>query len=263
MDDPAHQEKLDAAIGAAEAAGVVLRRMFRSNLRVSIKGPVNFVTEADIEAERVVLDMLQEAFPGHGFLSEERGREGGESPYLWIIDPLDGTTNYAHGYPGFCISIALEHAGDLAVGVIHDPVARETFWATRGGGAFLNGEAIQVSSRDRLDECLLATGFSYDRDAMRRNLDHFGRFMHKAAGVRRDGSAARDLSYLACGRFDGVWEVLLNPWDLAAGFLIIAEAGGRITDFRGRPCTIRDHEIILSNGRIHEAMMRILQPAGL
>jgi myo-inositol-1(or 4)-monophosphatase len=259
MDESMHQEALNVARDAAEAAGVVLREMFRSNLRVSTKGPINFVTDADLEAERVVLGRLRDAFPGHGFLSEERGREGGDSSDLWIVDPLDGTTNYAHGYPGFCVSIALEHAGELVVGVIHDPVANEAFWATRGGGAFLNGEAIQVSSRDRLDESLLATGFSYDREAMKRNLDYFGRFMHKAAGVRRDGSAARDLSFLACGRFDGVWEVMLNPWDLAAGFLIVTEAGGRVTDFQGQRCTIRDREIILSNGRIHDAMMRILQ----
>jgi myo-inositol-1(or 4)-monophosphatase len=258
MNSPEHDAILKTALEAAHAAGEVLRNLFRSSLRVSTKGRINFVTDADLEAERVILDRIRAAFPDHGFIAEERGASGGDSPYLWYVDPLDGTTNYAHGYPAFCTSIACEIRGELTVGVIHDPIAQETFWATRGGGAFLNGEMIRVSSRDRLDECLLATGFSYDPDAMRRNLDYFGRFMHRAAGVRRDGSAARDLSFLACGRFDGVWEVKLNSWDLAAGFLIIAEAGGRITAFDGQPCTIHDRDIILSNGQIHAAMRRVL-----
>jgi myo-inositol-1(or 4)-monophosphatase len=255
---PSQKALLRTARAAAAAAGDVLRRLFRSDIRITTKGPINYVTEADIQAERVILEQIRAAFPDHAYLAEERGAGGGDSPCRWIVDPLDGTTNYAHGYPGFCTSIACEVEGELAVGVIHDPIAQETFWAARGEGAYLNEAPIRVSTRDRLEQCLLATGFSYEPEAMRQNLEYFGRFMHKAAGVRRDGSAARDLSFLACGRFDGVWELLLNPWDLAAGFLIVSEAGGRITDFQGLSCTIYDHELILSNGRIHDALKDVL-----
>jgi myo-inositol-1(or 4)-monophosphatase len=243
---------------AAVAAGKVLREQARSNFRVQQKGYIDYVTEIDLRSEKIILDRIRSAFPDHAILAEEEGASGGDSPFLWIIDPLDGTTNYAHGYPAYCVSIALEIEGELAVGVIHDPVLDELCWAERGGGAYLNGEAVRVSDRERLVDSLLSTGFSYNQEALRRNLEFFRRFMLRAAGVRRDGSAARNLFCLACGRFDGVWQVGLNPWDVAAGILLIKEAGGRVTDFQGGPCTPRSPELVLSNGRIHEAMMEVL-----
>jgi myo-inositol-1(or 4)-monophosphatase len=243
---------------AAHRAARILRERLQSDLDIRKKGRADLVTAADYAAERAILDCILAAFPAHAFLSEEEGASRESSTHRWIIDPLDGTMNYAHGYPAFCTSIALEIEGQLAVGVIGDPMMSETFWAVRGGGAYLNGAPIRVSEQATLEDSLLATGFSYDRAAMHRNLDFFSRFMHQAAGVRRDGSAARNFAHLACGRFDGVWEVKLKPWDLAAGFLLITEAGGRITGFQGQPVTIYDRDIILSNGRIHEAMRALL-----
>ncbi|RPI22159.1 MAG: inositol monophosphatase [Acidobacteria bacterium] len=259
MDTSYRQSILDTAQQAALDAGGLLRQRFRSDFRVSKKGPIDFVTEMDVKAEELILGRVREAFPDHGILAEEAGANSHHSAFNWLIDPLDGTTNYAHGIPAFCVSIAVEHEGRLDTGVIYDPTADELFSAQRGGGAFLNGAPVRVSEQGQLQESLLGTGFSYDAEALRLNLRLFEEFMTRAAGVRRVGCAARDLSYVACGRLDAVWEFYLKPWDVAAGMLLIEEAGGRVTDFQGRPCEPRDKRILLSNGRLHDSMLEVLR----
>lgn len=224
------------------------------------KDRINLVTDADHAAEQCIIDTLRQAFPSHRFLAEERGRvEDHVSPFLWVIDPLDGTTNFAHGYPVYCVSIGLEFQGECVLGVVFDPSRDELFTATRQGGAYLNGERLHVSGNASLDHSLLATGFAYDiRETERNNLDHFANFALRCQGMRRTGSAALDLSYVAAGRFDGFWEVTLNPWDMAAGSVIVREAGGRVTNFRGKPLSIYGEELVASNGRIHDPMLQLL-----
>jgi len=259
MDPSYRQATFELAKRTALEAGAVLREHFRTDFRISKKGPIDFVTEIDLKSEQLILARIRSVFPDHRILAEETGTNCTDSPFNWLIDPLDGTTNYAHGLPTFCVSIALEHDGRLETGVIYDPMADELFSASRGGGAFLNDRPIRVSEEKAIGESLLGTGFSYDPGGMRINLRLFQEFMTRAAGVRRVGSAARDLSYVACGRFDGVWEFQLHPWDVAAGMLLVEEAGGKVTDFEGKPCTPRDQTILLSNGRIHDAMLEVLR----
>jgi len=251
----------DTAIAAARAGGKVLLRYFTKKFRVDYKGEVNLVTEADRRAEAVIVSTLHRHFPDHQVLAEESG-EGTRraSPYKWIIDPLDGTTNFAHTFPMFCISIALETRGEVVLGVVYDPLREEIFLAEKGRGAALSGRPIRVSQTEKLNGSLLVTGFAYDvREDMKNNLDHFGNFSLRAQGVRRTGSAALDLCYVACGRLDGFWEMKLAPWDTAAGFLIATEAGAMVTDFKGQPYTIYLKEIVASNGRIHREMVEVLR----
>jgi len=251
---------LDAAIGAGKKAGAVLLDYARSGFRVEHKNPINLVTDADHAAERCVIDHLRGHFPSHGFLAEEQGRvDRSPSPYLWIIDPLDGTTNFAHGYPAYCVSIGLEYCGRCILGVIFDPSRDELFTAIEKGGAHLNGRPIRVSGTATLDDSLLVTGFAYDiRETPENNLDHFAKFALRTQGLRRTGSAALDLCYVAAGRFDGFWEVRLNPWDMAAGSVIVQEAGGRLSNFRGDPLSIYKQELVASNGHIHHPMLTVL-----
>jgi len=251
---------LEAAVGGGKKAGALLLDYAKSGFRIEHKNPINLVTDADHAAEQCVIDHIRTHFPTHGFLAEERGRvEPSPSPYLWIIDPLDGTTNFAHGYPAYCVSIGLEHRGRCILGVIFDPSRDELFTAVDKCGAHLNGRPIHVSNTMTLDKSLLVTGFAYDiRDSPRNNLDHFAKFALKAQGMRRTGSAALDLCYVAAGRFDGFWEVRLNPWDMAAGSVIVQEAGGRLTDFRGNQLSIYGQELVASNGHIHQAMLNVL-----
>jgi myo-inositol-1(or 4)-monophosphatase len=254
-------ELIRAAVGIARAAGRVLLSYDQKELRISYKGAVNIVTEADRRSEELILHRLERRFPDHRILSEESG-EGivRSSPYRWIVDPLDGTTNFAHGYPCFGVSIGLEKEGEVILGVVYDPVRREMFTAEKGRGARLNGRPIRVSRAARLTESLLMTGFAYDvRESRQNNFNHFANFSLKAQGVRRSGSAAMDLCYVACGRLDGFWEMKLWPWDTAAGMLIVTEAGGRVTDFNGRPFSIYGKEIAASNGRIHDEMIKVLR----
>ena len=231
--------------------------------QIEYKNPINLVTDADRAAEQCIIDRLKARFPSHRFLAEERGRsQEAQSPYLWIIDPLDGTTNFAHGYPAYCISIGLEYEGRCILGVIFDPSRNELFTAIERQGAHLNGKPIHVSETKALDHSLLVTGFAYDiRETPRNNLDHFCKFALKAQGLRRTGSAALDLCYVAAGRFDGFWEVRLNPWDMAAGSVIAREAGGRLTDFSGKDLSIYGQELVASNGHIHKAMLTVLNQA--
>ena len=239
-------------------AGKVLKEHIDTDFKVYKKGIVNLVTEVDLMAEKAILERIRRSFPDHQILSEEKGSMAGDAGYCWVVDPLDGTTNYAHRYPIFCVSIALEHDGKTILGIVYNPVSGETFTAERGKGAFLNGEKIRVSSAGSLIESLLCTGFSYERDKVRSNLELFNKACMRAQAVRRDGSAALDLCFVACGRFDGFWELTLHPWDIAAGKLIIEEAGGCVTDIRGGPCTNYEPAIIASNGRIHSAIVDLV-----
>jgi myo-inositol-1(or 4)-monophosphatase len=245
---------------AAMLAGRLLRDNIGGKRTVVYKGEINLVTEMDTRAERVVVETLLRAFPDHGILAEEETTITKESPYRWIIDPLDGTTNYAHGYPCFAVSLALETAGEVIVGVVYDPMREELFSAAKGQGAQLNGQPIRVSIVDNLIQSLLATGFPYDRSVSEKNnLNHFIKLLMVSQEVRRDGSAALDLCSVAAGRFDGFWELKLKPWDVAAGILIVREAGGTVSDFRGSRSTINDQEVVASNGKIHSQMLGILQ----
>ena len=251
---------LETAIAASKEAGALLLGYVRSGFRIEHKNLINLVTDADHAAEQCVIDNIRKQFPTHRFLAEERGRiEQSPSPYLWVIDPLDGTTNFAHGYPAYCVSVGLEYRGRCILGVVFDPSRNELFAAVEGRGARLNGQPIHVSDTTSLDGSLLVTGFAYDiRESSRTNLDHFGAFSLKAQGVRRTGSAALDLCYVATGRFDGFWEVKLNPWDMAAGSVIVRESGGRLTNFCGEDFSIYRQEIVASNGYIHQAMLKVL-----
>jgi len=235
-----------------------LREHLDTDFKVFKKGIVNLVTEVDLKAEKAILERIRRNFPDHNILSEEHGTSEGEVDYRWVIDPLDGTTNYSHRYPVFCVSIALEHAGQTILGIVYNPMSEEMFTAERGQGAFLNGKRVHVSAADSLIESLLCTGFSYDRDHVKSNLELFNKACMTAQAVRRDGSAALDLCYVACGRFDGFWELTLHPWDVAAGKLIIEEAGGCVTNIKGEPCTHYDPAIIASNGRIHAALTELV-----
>jgi myo-inositol-1(or 4)-monophosphatase len=255
-------EKLLAiAIEAARAAGGLLLDYSKTGFRVEHKNPIDLVTDADRAAERCIIDLIGKQFPSHRILAEEQGSSGpAPSRYQWIIDPLDGTTNFAHGFPFYGISIGAELDGLGIVGVVFDPVRNELFTAQAGAGASLNGTSIAVSKTRHLDRALLVTGFSYDiRETTNNNLDHFARFALKAQGLRRTGSAALDLCSVAAGRLDGFWEVRLNPWDMAAGVVILKEAGGIVTNFSGGPHSIYGKELVASNGLIHSSMLEVLQ----
>ncbi len=249
---------LSVAREAAVEAGAVLLAEQKSDFKIYKKGIVNLVTDVDLKAEAVILRRIAQEFPDHRILCEEQGELGGASDYRWIIDPLDGTTNYAHRYPVFCVSIGVEAAGELIAGVVYNPVNSEMYTAQRNGGAFLNGEKLQVSVCDSLIDSLLCTGFSYHREELAENLSLFQTASMNAQAVRRDGSAALDLCAVAAGRFDGFWELTLHPWDVAAGILIIREAGGIVTALDGSPCTHYDPGILASNGRIHSNLVDLL-----
>ncbi|MDP3940278.1 MAG: inositol monophosphatase family protein [Deltaproteobacteria bacterium] len=248
------------ARAAARLAGRIQLDSYGASIEVSRKGDINLVTEVDHRCERAVVDHLHAAFPDHRILAEEGYSRESDSEYRWIVDPLDGTTNYAHGYPRFCVAIALEQSGRVLLGVVLDPVLDEEFVAVLGGGATLNGRPIRVSARTDVLHSLLATGFAYDiRENPDNNLDYFEAFMMEAQAVRRDGSAELNLCYTAMGRFDGFWEMQLSPWDVAAGGLIVREAGGVVTDFEGRPNEIDGRLIVASNGKIQGAMLEIIR----
>ncbi len=252
---------LPTAVDAARLAGARLQQAVREGFRVEQKSTVvNLVTDADHAAEQIIIDRIRAEFPDHHILAEEGGRaDRGDSDFQWIIDPLDGTTNFAHGFPCYSVSIALEHRGFCVLGAVLDPTRDELFTAVRGRGARLNDQSIGVSSIATLDEALLVTGFGYDiRETADNNLDHFCRFALKSQGVRRTGSAALDLCYVAMGRLDGYWEVTLSPWDSAAGAVVLKEAGGCITHFNGAPHTIYGKNLVASNGRLHDAMLQVL-----
>jgi myo-inositol-1(or 4)-monophosphatase len=253
------KEYLEVARAAAIRAGTILREHINGSRQISYKGAINLVTEMDRISERTVVETIFDAFPYHGILAEEEAQIENNSGFLWIIDPLDGTTNYAHGYPSFSVSIGLECSGDVIVGVVYDPMRDELFSAVRGQGAFLNGNPIVVSKNDILIRSLLATGFPYDRAVSKENnLNYFNALIMASQEIRRSGSASLDMCAVATGRLDGYWELKLHPWDVAAGSLIVHEAGGIVSDFTGTQFNIHDKEIIASNGIIHGLMRDIL-----
>ncbi len=247
------------AFRAARNAGEILRS-FHGNLKdIRKKGAIDLVTEADIASERVIIETLRETFPDHSVLAEEGGNVEGDPRYRWIIDPLDGTTNYSHGLDLFAVSIAFFQEAVPKAGVVFNPLTGELFEAAAGRGARLNGRPIGVSEQTELRESLLVTGFPYNfNEMMPRLLERFARCLSASQGVRRLGSAALDLCFVACGRFEGFWEQNLKPWDTAAGLLVLQEAGGRVTDFSGRPFHVDMKEILATNGRVHEQMLALM-----
>jgi myo-inositol-1(or 4)-monophosphatase len=249
------------ATEAARAAGELLLSELAGVRRIAFKGaPTNLVTEMDARAESLILDRLRAGCPDDAILSEEMGGAAGRSGRRWIIDPLDGTTNYAHGLPLFGVSIALEVAGRVELGVVYDPVHDEMYVAERGAGAFVNDRKLAVSRAASLDEALLMTGFPYNiRETEETNLREYAAFSLRAQGVRRLGSAVLYLSWLAAGRVDGYWELRTGPWDVAAGGLLVEEAGGRITAIDGGPLDIDRPTVLASNGRIHDEMLKVLR----
>ena len=257
MPEQAEIEKV--AIRAARAAGRIhLKRL--SHISVARKSnAIDLVTEADRESEAAAIEVLQRVFPAHAILAEESGANAAVSEHQWIIDPLDGTTNFAHGYPQFCVSIAYVRRGRVQAGVIFDAFKKELFVAWRGGGARLNGHPIHVTRTPALESSLLVTGFAYDRRERRRfYLAFWEAFMMRTHGIRRTGSAALDLAWVACGRADAFWEFGLKPWDIAAGSLLVEEARGRVTNMDGTELDLAGAQIIASNGRIHNSMIETI-----
>ena len=256
-------EFLSTAEAIAREAGALLREFYHRGVRTEYKGDVDLVTEADRASEALIGERLRAAFPDHGIYGEEGTREGLNGEFRWYVDPLDGTTNFAHGFPSFCVLLGCEHRpaglaanedGQMIAGVTYDPLRDEMFSAALGKGATLNGEPIHVSRTRSLDESLIATGFPSKKRHESPNVHFYQEFTLRSHGVRRAGSAGLDLAYVACGRLDGYWEFGLNPWDTSAGYLLLEEAGGRITHFDGSKFTLDSREILASNGIIHATM---------
>ncbi len=267
---PAHRDNFLPAMSAiAREAGALLMHYFQKHIKIEYKGDADLVTAADRASEALIRERIQQQFPGHDVLGEEQGLNDQGSDYRWYVDPLDGTTNFAHGYPVFCVSMALEHRelerresgqqAQLIAGVVYDPTRDELFSAEQGKGAHLNGAAIHVSQAAQLKESLLATGFPSHKRHKNPNIHFYHQITLRTHGVRRAGSAALDLCNVASGRFDGFWEFNLNPWDTAAGALIIEEAGGKVSRFDGSPFEIDSRETLASNGLIHQALVQEFQ----
>jgi myo-inositol-1(or 4)-monophosphatase len=248
---------LEVAVETAIEAGGILLSEFDHPAKISYKGEVDLVTQADRRSEDAIVGRLRAYFPKHAIVAEEGGGQEGDGRHRWIVDPLDGTTNFAHGYPCFAVSIGFEQEGELVAGVIYQPITKELFTASRGEGAFLNERRIQVSQIDHLSTSLLATGFPSTKRARNPNIHYYWNFTLRSHGVRRDGSAALDLASVACGRFDGFWEFGLHAWDTAAGVLLVREAGGVVTNFSGQPYHVGDYETLASNGRIHMELRQV------
>jgi myo-inositol-1(or 4)-monophosphatase len=252
---------INVAIEAAREAGKFLKESVGNVRKIEIKEGEerNMVSEIDKGSEERIIGTIRRHYPSHGILGEESGSSAPDAEYKWVIDPLDGTTNFLHGLPVFSVTIGIEHRGEIIAGVVYDPNQDVLFSAEKGSGAYMNGERMRVSKTDRLIKSLLMTGFPYD---VARNpghtVEHFVSFLMEAGAVRRFGSAALDLSYVAAGRLDGFWEVNLNPWDMAAGILLVTEAGGKVSDFEGGPLSIYGKKVVASNGPIHDAMLSVL-----
>ncbi len=250
----------DFAVSIAREAGDFLKEKLREEIHVEYKGEINIVTEADRLSEEMLLSKIRSHYPDHDILTEESAGIQRGSSCRWIIDPLDGTTNYSHGYPVFCVSVGFEQEGETILGVVYNPMMGELFAAERGKGAFLNGRRIEVSNTRELTRSLLATGFPYDiRENPDNNINYFNVLALRAQAIRRAGAAALDLAYVAAGRFDGFWELKLHPWDTAAGRLLVLEAGGRVTDLFGGEFSLRSPHVLATNGLIHEVMADILR----
>ncbi|MBN1612977.1 MAG: inositol monophosphatase [Deltaproteobacteria bacterium] len=246
-------------LAIAREAGLILKQRLHDAHVIDYKGEIDIVTEADRMSESLIISRIRDRYPRHTILSEESPMTEGDPATRWIIDPLDGTTNYAHGFPVFCVSIALERDGDICLGAVYNPMLDEMFAAERGKGAFLNGRKIWVSATATLRRGLLATGFPYDiRQTNENNMNYFNSMALNAQAIRRAGSAALDMAYVAAGRFDGFWELKLRPWDTAAGWLLIREAGGTVTDLVGQPFHLESPHILASNGYLHGAMISVI-----
>jgi myo-inositol-1(or 4)-monophosphatase len=253
------EEYLRTAEHLAREAGELLMSRFGRRQQIEYKGAIDLVTDADRASEDLLVDRLKAAYPDHSIMTEEGNSLRTSSSLTWVIDPLDGTTNFTHGFPFFCVSIALASSGRPMVGAVYHPSLNEMFTVIRGGGARVNGTPLTVSGRPAMTESLLATGFPYDiREGKETNLEYFAAFAVRARAIRRAGAAALDLCYVAAGRFDGFWELKLHPWDIAAGSLMVEEAGGRTTDFSGGPYTIDTTHMVASNGLIHDEIIRTI-----
>ena len=246
---------LETAMEIARESGALLSKYFERRVSFELKGEYDLVTEADRASERLVVDRLLTYFPAHSIVAEEGGGRQGSSEYCWYVDPLDGTTNFAHGFPVFNVTLALERAGELVAGCIYDPTREEMFAAELGVGAFLNNRRIRVSKVGKLEETLVATGFPSRRRHQNLNVHFYYQMGMLTHGVRRAGSAALDLAYVASGRLDAFWEFGLNPWDMAAGVLLVREAGGQVTDMLGQPASLRGPHILADNGLVHQGIL--------
>ena len=262
-----HTEFVPGMSEIAREAGGLLMEYFRQHVKIEYKGDVDLVTVADRKSEALILERIRAKWPTHDVLGEEGARIETGSDYKWYVDPLDGTTNFAHGFPVFCVSLAIDYKGKRVAGVLYDPTRDELFSAESGSGAYLNGERMRVSTTARLAECLVATGFPSHKRHKNPNIFFYHQITLRTHGVRRAGSAALDLANVASGRFDGFWEFNLNPWDTAAGVLIVEEAGGKVTDFSGGPFQLNSRETVATNGIVHEALLQefdaIFQGRGL
>ncbi|HTZ95670.1 MAG TPA: inositol monophosphatase family protein [Terriglobales bacterium] len=252
---PKSDSFLPAMTRIAREAGALLMENFQQNVKVEYKGEADLVTIADRKSEALIRERIRQQWPTHDILGEEGGLQDTGSDYRWYVDPLDGTTNFAHGFPVFCVSMALEYKGEVIAGVVFDPTRDELFAAEKGSGARLNDRPIHVSKTTNLAECLVATGFPSHKRHKNPNIFFYHHITLRTHGVRRAGSAALDLCYVACGRFDAFWEFKLNPWDTAAGVLLVEEAGGKVTDFAGGPFQLNSKETLASNRLVHSALL--------
>jgi myo-inositol-1(or 4)-monophosphatase len=251
----------DFVVALCKEAGQIMLESFGRAHDVEHKGEVDLVTEVDLALEERIGETILGRFPGHSFFSEERWREDDsrQAEYIWLVDPLDGTTNYVHGYPMFCVSVALVQREDVLLGCVYDPLHEELFYAEKGGGATVNGRGLSVSSASSLISSLLSTGFPYERaSGAENNVAELGRVINRIQGVRRSGSLALDLAYVAAGRLDGHWELNVKPWDTAAGGLMVTEAGGRMSSMRGEAWSPFHKDVAASNGKIHEELLAVL-----
>jgi myo-inositol-1(or 4)-monophosphatase len=248
---------------AVDESAEILKRSFNTQFKIGRKKDYSdLVTEIDKKSEARIIEIIHKHYPDHNVLSEECGDLNKESDYVWIADPIDGTVNYAHSVPIFCVSLALEIKGEVRLGMVYNPVSGERFYAEKGKGAYLQDRKVKVSEIKELKDSLLVTGFPYGaRDNRDHCIDHFNNFIRAGLPIRRLGSAALDMCYIACGRFDGFWEVSLNPWDVAAGYLMVNEAGGKVSSFKGEKYSIYNKQLLATNGRIHDEMIEILQRA--
>jgi myo-inositol-1(or 4)-monophosphatase len=261
--DPELQSLLELARDLARQAGALQRSRFETGFGIETKSAsIDLVTEVDKACEALIVSGIESARPGDAILAEEgHGNDDGTAHLRWIIDPLDGTTNFAHGFPRFCVSIGIERGGERAVGVVYDPLLDELFEAATGAGAWLGERRLEVSSETEFGRALVATGFAYDvHRSEDDNLESFARVVKKARGIRRDGSAALDLCYVAAGRLDAYWELKLHPWDVAAGLLILEEAGGQASEFDGGPVPSSGREVVATNGALHSALIKLIVP---
>jgi myo-inositol-1(or 4)-monophosphatase len=250
---------LKDAVKIAHEAGVLLAEFYRMRVGFELKGDFDLVTEADRASERLVVERLVAHYPNHSIVAEEGGGRERQSEYRWFVDPLDGTTNFAHGYPAFNVTLGLARGEEMIAGVVYDPLREEMFAAEKGSGAFLNDRKIRVSTAQRLADSLVSTGFPSRKRSQNVNIHFYHQLAMSTHGVRRGGSAALDLAYVACGRLDGFWEFGLNPWDLAAGTLLVTEAGGKCSDMRGVPHDMKSAHLLVDNGAIHKEILELFQ----